>query len=62
MDPFTVFGYPFTAFAHISFLPTYLIYEISEYAFSLHVVLKFSFEKNYPGVNIIDYIKFTFFS
>ena len=44
------------------FLLTYFLYTISEYAFSLHVVLKFSFEKNYPGVNVTDYIKFTLLS
>ena len=42
--------------------PTYVLYTISEYAFSLQVVLKFSFQKNYPGVNKIEYIKFTLFS
>ena len=37
------FSDQFTALAHISFLPTYFLYTISEYVFSLHVVLKFSF-------------------
>ena len=34
---------PFTVLVHISFLSTYLLYTIFEYAFSLHVVLKFYF-------------------
>ena len=37
-DPFTVFG-------QVSFLSTYLLYTMFEYAFSLHVVLKFYFLK-----------------
>ena len=51
----------FIVLAHISLLPIYFLYTISEYEFSLHVVLNYLKKKSYLGVNKIDYIKFTLF-
>ena len=62
----TCFSKPSLEEKHISskvqFKNTFVTGLTQNYSFSLHVVLRFSFERTYPGVHKNNNIKFTFFS